>query len=174
MHNSTVLFYVCVAQIIRTESYTKSLSAKSSLPILAVATTTTAVISGILATATHPAQALHIMHQLSAHHSLTPHLVHKILSLPWADILYTGVLSTSLVLVIEMFALEHVSAAEAAIIYTIQPVIAGALAFVLLGERWTQLGWVGAGLILTASLGTQILSSNANAGIENGGAVKSD
>ena len=67
-----------------------------------------------------------------------------------------GLLVTDLGLWAEIIALQHVSSTEAAIIYTLEPVCGAAFAYVLLGERWGAMGWVGAFLIVVSCLGTQL------------------
>ena len=56
-------------------------------------------------------------------------------------------------------ALHDVSSTDAAIIYTMEPVLGAAFAYALLGERWGSLGWAGAGLIVLSSLAAQILGT---------------
>lgn len=51
--------------------------------------------------------------------------------------------------------LQDVSSTEAAIIYTLEPVLGAGLAYGLLGERWNASGWAGAGLIIGACLVAQ-------------------
>jgi len=76
--------------------------------------------------------------------------------LPWAAILFMGVGTTALTLWIEMDALKEVSAPLAALIYTAEPLWGASFAWVLLDERWGGQGWVGAALILGASLFSQL------------------
>jgi len=56
-------------------------------------------------------------------------------------------------------ALHDVSSTDAAIIYTMEPVLGAGLAYVVLGERWGSLGWVGAALIIASSLAAQIVGT---------------
>ena len=79
---------------------------------------------------------------------------------PWWQMLYTGVLSTDAVLLIEVFALNDVPSTDAAIIYSMEPVLGAGLAYAVLGERWGPLGWVGAGIILASSLIAQVFGSS--------------
>jgi len=60
-----------------------------------------------------------------------------------------------------MFALRNVSAPLAALIYTIEPLWGAAFAWVLLDERWGAQGWVGAGVIVAATLYTQLAGDPA-------------
>lgn len=77
-------------------------------------------------------------------------------NLPWLDILFMGVGTTALTLWIEMDALKEVSAPLAALIYTAEPLWGAGFAWVLLDERWGAQGWVGAAVIVLASLSAQL------------------
>eukprot|EP00892_Ulva_mutabilis_P003883 jgi/Ulvmu1/1867/UM012_0023.1 len=77
-------------------------------------------------------------------------------SLPWLDILFMGIGTTALTLWIEMDALKEVSAPLAALIYTAEPLWGAGFAWVLLNERWGAQGWVGAAIIVLASLRAQL------------------
>lgn len=57
---------------------------------------------------------------------------------------------------LQLIALHDVTSTDAAIVYTLEPVLGATLAYLLLGERWGPAGWVGAGLIVASSLTTQI------------------
>lgn len=48
-----------------------------------------------------------------------------------------------------MSAMCDVSATETAIIYGLEPLWGAAFAWILLGERWDAVGWIGAALILS-------------------------
>ena len=76
--------------------------------------------------------------------------------LPWLEILFMGVGTTALTLWIEMDSLKEVSAPLAALIYSAEPLWGAAFAWVLLSERWGAQGWVGAALIVAASLASQL------------------
>lgn len=77
-------------------------------------------------------------------------------SLPWLDILFMGIGTTALTLWIEMDALKEVSAPLAALIYTAEPLWGAGFAWVLLDERWGTQGWIGAAVIVLASLSAQL------------------
>lgn len=57
---------------------------------------------------------------------------------------------------LQLIALHDVTSIDAAVVYTLEPVLGATLAYLLLGERWGPAGWVGAGLIVASSLTTQI------------------
>ena len=65
----------------------------------------------------------------------------------------------SLSYVLQVVALHDVSSTDAAIIYSMEPVLGAGLAYAILGERWGRLGWVGAALIIASSLAAQILGT---------------
>ena len=59
----------------------------------------------------------------------------------------------------QLVAMRDVSATEAAVITTLEPLWGAAFAWCALGERWGVRGWVGAAFILSGSLVTQIWGS---------------
>ena len=76
--------------------------------------------------------------------------------LPWPTLVYMGVATTALTLWIEIEAMKKVSAPTAALIYSAEPVWGAGFAWFALDERWGAAGWVGAALIVAASLGSQL------------------
>lgn len=76
--------------------------------------------------------------------------------LPVWPLLFTSLLSTDLVLILELLAMEYVSSVDAALVYSMEPVLGAGMAWVFLGERWGALGWVGAALIVGSSLVIQL------------------
>ncbi|KAK9816221.1 hypothetical protein WJX74_001240 [Apatococcus lobatus] len=141
-------------QVFRTEHHSRQLPQKSSLQLMSVLLLTIAAISVGAAGFKHPADVAAFAgnpgQYLSHVHPAT---------LPWKQILYTGLLSTDVALWLEVIALQDVSSVEAAIIYTLEPVLGAAFAYLLLGERWGPAGWCGAALIVLSSLATQIWGS---------------
>eukprot|EP00271_Cylindrocystis_brebissonii_P006353 TRINITY_DN190_c0_g2_i1.p1 TRINITY_DN190_c0_g2~~TRINITY_DN190_c0_g2_i1.p1 ORF type:complete len:639 (-),score=110.36 TRINITY_DN190_c0_g2_i1:591-2507(-) len=83
-------------------------------------------------------------------------------ALPWLPMLFTGLMSTAFCLWIECVSLRDVSATEAAMVYTLEPLYGAAFAWLLLGERWGLKGWAGAGLILGGSLAMQLFGQEGN------------
>lgn len=143
-------------QVFRTEHWSRTLGSRMLLPLMSIVLSTTCAAALAATVATHPAAAL----EVATH----PQLVLQAAVdgvLPIRGALYTGLISTALCLVVEVFALRDVSSTETAIIYSLEPVLGAAFSFVLLGERWGPLGWAGAGLILTSSLATQLFGSEA-------------
>lgn len=146
---SAVLFGI---QIYRAEVWTKQLGAKQALPMLSMSLLMIAGISLASTAAVHPQATLHYLAnpaQLVAYVSET--------RLPWAGIIYMGCGVTNGGLIMEIIALQDVTSTEAAIIYTMEPVLGAGMAWVVLGERWNAAGWVGAGLIIGACLLAQLL-----------------
>jgi drug/metabolite transporter (DMT)-like permease len=85
-----------------------------------------------------------------------PQLLHMASDLPWPVLVYMGLATTAFTLWVEINALKDVSAPLAALIYTTEPLWGALFAWTLLGEHWGATGWVGAFLIVTASLGSQL------------------
>lgn len=141
-------------QIFRTEHHAKALPEGSALPLLGVIIPVITAMALACAAASHPGEALH----WAAHPGGALRMMASP-DAPWGQILYTGLLSTDLALLIELVALKDVSSTDAAIIYTLEPVLGAGLAFAVLGERWGPAGWVGAGLIVGSSLVTQVIGS---------------
>ncbi|MFQ3615911.1 MAG: DMT family transporter [Cyanobacteriota bacterium] len=73
-----------------------------------------------------------------------------------AVVLYLGLFATALTTWTQASAQRHLSAAEAAILYTLEPVFASLFAFWWLGESWGPRGWLGGAAILAATLLSQL------------------
>lgn len=72
------------------------------------------------------------------------------------DIAYVGLLSTALTFTLLTVALQHTPPSEAAVILSIEILFAALAGYLLLGERLTGIGWVGASLMLLAILLVQL------------------
>src|SRR5262245_14262856 len=72
------------------------------------------------------------------------------------DIAFVGLFSSALTFTLLTIAMQHTPPSEAAIIVGTETLFAAAAAYLLLGERLGALGWVGAILILGASLMVQL------------------
>uniref|UniRef100_A0A1D1ZRG9 EamA domain-containing protein n=1 Tax=Auxenochlorella protothecoides TaxID=3075 RepID=A0A1D1ZRG9_AUXPR len=142
-------------QIFRTEHWSRRLGADSSLPLMSVVLTTTMAASAGAVAILHPEYLSSLLH----HPLLTSLQSWGSITLPWREALYTGLFTTDAVLLMEVFALKDVSSTDAAIVYTLEPVLGAALAFAFLGERWTPRGWVGAALIVGSSVFSQVANS---------------
>ena len=55
-------------------------------------------------------------------------------------------------LLLELWAMKYVTSIDAAIVYSLEPVLGAGMAWAFLGERWGPLGWVGAAMIVGSSL----------------------
>jgi len=154
---SALLFAV---QIMRTEARSRETEEEQVLPLLAVTVATVAAISaaaaGLLACA---GEGNSVASALGAARVWLSHPSESLTSLlPRApELLWTGLLSTDAVLLIELVALRDVTSIDAAIIYTLEPVLGAFLAWLLLGERFGPLGFVGAAIILSSALAAQLL-----------------
>lgn len=77
---------------------------------------------------------------------------------PYFSLLYLGLVASALCIWLQALGQRRVLAPQAAIIFTLEPVYAAAFAYVLLGERLGLQGWVGASLIVSATLISQLRS----------------
>ncbi len=68
------------------------------------------------------------------------------------DILYVGLLSSALTFTILTVALQYTPPSEAAVIVSMETAFAALAAYLVLGERLPPIGWLGAALILGATL----------------------
>jgi len=72
------------------------------------------------------------------------------------DIAYVGLLSSALTFTLLTVALQYTPPSEAAIIVSMETLFAALAAYLVLGERLPPIGWVGAALILSATLLLQL------------------
>lgn len=84
----------------------------------------------------------------------TPRLAGILAAAP--QIAYVGLLSSALTFTLLAVALRHTPPAEAAVLVSLETVFAAIAGAVLLGDRLAPIGWVGAGLILAATLVVQL------------------
>lgn len=132
-------------QMFRTEHYARTLGKDSGFDLMGAILATTAVITTGAALATHSG-SFH-MEQLN--------------TVPWGEVFYCGLLTTDVVLLMEVFALQDVSSVEASIIYTLEPVVGACFACLLLNERIGGLGVLGAVIILISCMATQLLGAES-------------
>lgn len=145
-------------QVFRTEVWARRLGSAASLPLMSVVLATTMVLSGLACVANNPAAVASVLeHPVATEHLLTGG------GLPWLSVLYTGLVTTDLALLMELFALHDVPSTDAAIIYSLEPLLGASFAYVLLGERWGAAGWAGAFLIVASSLVTQLAGKGDDA-----------
>lgn len=74
----------------------------------------------------------------------------------WQPILYVGFLSSALTFTLLAIAMKHTPPSEAAILVSLETVFAAIAGALLLGERLSLLGWVGAAAMLAAILVVQL------------------
>lgn len=85
------------AQVYRTEVLARALPPKSTLKVMSVSLATVALLVGCAAAVAHPAEAVSLFAHPVAHAKF---LMSGLF--PWSGVLYTGLLSTDLVLLIEV------------------------------------------------------------------------
>jgi len=84
-------------------------------------------------------------------------------SFPFFTLLYLGLIASALCVWLQALGQRLVSAPQAAVIFTLEPIYAAAFAFFLLGERLGSQGLIGAGLIVAATLISQLWSKKPRA-----------
>lgn len=70
----------------------------------------------------------------------------------WFALLLTGVGASAAAFLIQTWAQRHLSPTRTAVVLTMEPVFAGLFGYLLLGERLSARGWLGAGMILVSIL----------------------
>ena len=80
----------------------------------------------------------------------------KIGPIPWKAVIYLGVAATAATTWFQTVGQKWVSAPQAAVVYTLEPVWAAIFAWIFLAQRLGPRGWEGGGLILSAALLTQL------------------
>lgn len=148
---SAVFFGV---QLFRTEGLARALPSNSTLPLMSIILGTTCLLSLGATLAINPSEVL-----AALAHPVADWQAMASPSFPWAQIWYTGLLSTDVALLIEVIALHSVSSTDAAIVYTLEPVLGAGFAYMLLGERWGPNGFIGAALIIGSSLSAQLFGN---------------
>lgn len=171
------------AQMFVAERHMRALPPKSELPLMGVSMLTVATLAAGAAAAAHSGDLAHVADGLQrlvgAWQAALPAALGGGAAVPAAEaeeaartlqqLFYTSVMSTDLVLFVELVALQLVTSTDAAMIYSLEPVVGALLAYALLGERWGTWGWVGGGTILAASMLTQV--AGATQGEEAGAAA---
>ncbi|XP_024375946.1 uncharacterized protein [Physcomitrium patens] len=152
---SAVVFGI---HIIRTEFHSRNHSTSAALPLISLQLFVITGSSCMWFIASHltSGSALPNLATLD-----WPALYHTAQELPWGPMVYSGLFSTAICLSAEIFAMRTVSATEAAVITTMEPLWGAGFAWYVLGERWGLRGWVGAAFILGGSLATQIWGSDS-------------
>lgn len=75
----------------------------------------------------------------------------------WAALAVTSVLASAAAFFIQTYAQRHASPSRTALILASEPAFAGLFAYVLNGETLSAAGWAGAGLILVAIVGVELV-----------------
>ena len=74
----------------------------------------------------------------------------------WMSIAITGVLASAAAFFVQTAAQRHIGPTRTAVILSSEPAFAGLFGFLLLGERLTGRGWVGATLILAGMFAAEL------------------
>ena len=75
----------------------------------------------------------------------------------WNALLVTAFVASALGFFVQTYAQQHASPARTALILASEPAFAGLFAYLLNGESRSLVGWTGAGLILVAIVGVELL-----------------
>ena len=132
-------------QIFRTEYWSKQLGPESFLPMISLALVVISIIS-ILGTV--------IVERLaSSPMLLVPFQFSSFHEVPWFEIIYMAFVVTNFGLWAEVVALQYVTSLEAAIVYTLEPILGAMMGAMLLGEStFHGFGWMGAGMVTLSQL----------------------
>lgn len=138
--SSACLFGV---QIFRTEHWSKQLGSDVFLPMISLALVVISLIS--------------ILGNVMAEHFASSPLLRmpfsSIQEVPWLEIAYMAFVVTNFGLWAEVLALQHVTSIEAAIVYTLEPILGAMMGAMLLGEStFHGYGWVGAAMVTLSQL----------------------
>ncbi|GAQ90138.1 hypothetical protein KFL_006050010 [Klebsormidium nitens] len=85
-------------------------------------------------------------------------LLRHLAAMPWAAVLFVGIIGTGLASWMELAALQTVNSTTATLVYTTGPLWSAILAYFALGETMDAVSCGGAALILLASIGTQVFA----------------
>ena len=75
----------------------------------------------------------------------------------WFALVVTAVFASAFAFYVQTFAQRHASSTHTAVIMAMEPVFAGVFGYFLAGDRWSAVGWLGAGLILAGMLTSELL-----------------
>lgn len=70
----------------------------------------------------------------------------------WAGLLYLALLATAVALVAQLYGQRFLPAAQAAVIFALEPVFGALFSFIFLGERLSLVNLVGAGILVASSV----------------------
>lgn len=75
----------------------------------------------------------------------------------WSALIVTSLIATALGFYVQTYAQTHASPARTALILASEPAFAGLFAWLLNGETLRGIGWLGAGLIMAAIFGVELI-----------------
>nr|WP_281173203.1 DMT family transporter [Deinococcus pimensis] len=82
----------------------------------------------------------------------------------WPALIYLGLVATAATTLLQTIGQKHVSAPEAAVIYSLEPVTASIFSFLLLGETIGARGLAGGALVVVAMVLSQLPGREDRAG----------
>lgn len=145
---SAVLFGV---QIFRTEHWSKRLGSNAFMPMISISIAFIALLSILGAIFTSPVELVSLFMRPFSN-------VSESVTLPWVEILYMAFFVTNFGLWAEVIALQYINSTEAAIVYTLEPVLGAGFAWLFLGEHFGGwVGWLGAILVTVSQLVSFVL-----------------
>ena len=80
----------------------------------------------------------------------------------WGAVVITGLVASAVAFTVQTAAQRHIGPTRTAVILTMEPVFAGLFGYLLLDERLTLRGWIGAGLILAGMLVAELWPRRAS------------
>jgi drug/metabolite transporter (DMT)-like permease len=80
----------------------------------------------------------------------------------WGAVVITGLFASAVAFTVQTAAQRHIGPTRTAVILTMEPVFAGLFGYLLLDERLTLRGWIGAGLILAGMLVAELWPRRAS------------
>lgn len=132
-------------QIFRTEHWSKQLGPEAFLPMISLALVIISLISVI--------GSVLVAHLASSPMLRVPFHFSSFQEVPWLEITYMAFVVTNFGLWAEVVALQYVTSIEAAIVYTLEPILGAIMGAMLLGEStFHGFGWVGAGMVTLSQL----------------------
>lgn len=75
----------------------------------------------------------------------------------WLDVLFLSVVCTAICFILQVFAQKYTTPSHISVIYSLEPISAAFFAYLAIGETLRPLGYLGAALIFTGVIVTEII-----------------